>query len=115
MELYLGQERLVQPSFQYWQNPFLFLAFLGFCLELEFLPNGVRKVCVKGALKISKYLYTEMKKKALLGSMSLARTWDAPLITAAIAVAPHPLPRSRTDRPLTTRGLSKIYLKNKRC
>lgn len=45
--------------------------------------------------------------------MSLARTCDAPLITAAIAVAPHPLPRSKTDRPLTTRGLSKIYLKRK--
>lgn len=45
MEIYLGQERLGQPSYQYWQNPFLFLAFLGlgFCLELEFLPNGEKK------------------------------------------------------------------------
>ena len=71
-----------------------------------------RKVSVEYALKNS--IFTQRwKKKALLGSMSLARTCDAPLITAAIAVAPHPLPRSRTDRPLTTRGLSKIYLKRK--
>lgn len=48
MEIYLGQERLVQPIFQYWQNPFLFLAFLGFCLELEFLPNGEKKsLCLR--------------------------------------------------------------------
>lgn len=70
-----------------------------------------RKVSVKHALIKTIKVFTERwEKKALLGSMSLARTWDAPLITAAIAVAPHPLPRSKTDRPLTTRGLSRMYL-----
>lgn len=48
--------------------------------------------------------------KSLLGSMSLAKILDAPLILAAIAVAPQPLPRSNTDFPLTTSGLSKRYL-----
>lgn len=48
--------------------------------------------------------------KFLLGSMSLAKILDAPLILAAIAVAPQPLPRSNTDFPLTTSGLSKRYL-----
>jgi hypothetical protein len=42
--------------------------------------------------------------------MSLAKILDAPLILAAIAVAPHPLPRSSTDLPLTVSGLSKRYL-----
>lgn len=42
--------------------------------------------------------------------MSLAKILDAPLILAAIAVAPQPLPRSNTDFPLTTSGLSKRYL-----
>jgi len=48
--------------------------------------------------------------KSLLGSMSLAKILDAPLILAAIDVAPQPLPRSNTDFPLTTSGLSKRYL-----
>lgn len=48
--------------------------------------------------------------KYLLGSISLAKISDAPLILAAIAVAPHPLPRSNTDFPLTISGLSKKYL-----
>ena len=46
----------------------------------------------------------------LLGSMSLAKILKAPLILAAMAVAPHPLPMSNTDFPLTTSGLSKRYL-----
>lgn len=46
----------------------------------------------------------------LLGSMSLAKILKAPLILAAMAVAPHPLPISNTDFPLTTSGLSKRYL-----
>lgn len=51
--------------------------------------------------------------KSLLGSMSVAKILEAPLILAAIAVAPHPLPRSNTDLPLTTSGLSKRYLSPK--
>lgn len=49
--------------------------------------------------------------KLIPGSMSLAITRDAPLLTAAIALAPHPLPMSSTDLPLTISGLSKINLK----
>lgn len=79
--------------------------------KLNFCQVNQRKVSVKHALIKTIKVFTERwEKKALLGSMSLARTWDAPLITAAIAVAPHPLPRSKTDRPLTTRGLSRMYL-----
>lgn len=66
-----------------------------------------------------RYLSWRKKKKMsskyskiwhLLGSMSLAKILKAPLILAAMAVAPHPLPISNTDFPLTTSGLSKRYL-----
>lgn len=43
-------------------------------------------------------------------STSLATTWTAPHSFAAMAEAPHPLPRSRTDIPRHTPGLSKRYL-----
>lgn len=43
--------------------------------------------------------------------MSLAVTDLAPAFTAAMAVAPQPLPRSKTLNPLTIDGLSRMYLK----
>ena len=44
------------------------------------------------------------------GSMSLAMTLLAPASLHAIALAPQPLPISRTDFPLTSPGLSNRYL-----
>lgn len=42
-EIHSVQERRVQPSFLYWQNPLIFLAFLELSLEHEFLPSGAKK------------------------------------------------------------------------
>ena len=42
--------------------------------------------------------------------MSFATTRVAPHSTDAMADEPHPLPTSKTDFPLTTEGLSRIYL-----
>ncbi len=65
-------------------------------------------VSLKSGMQILRFYLVE--QYYIPGSMSLAMTLLAPASLHAIALAPQPLPISRTDFPLTSPGLSNRYL-----